>query len=359
MKIKIAVPDLQPGWAGGMRYLATIRAGLGDLEKEEIVEVSKFPRFTVNDGHNRRKYGVLNAITYSVDAIRGINALNIPRPMSGLSKRSLAWIPDLQDVERPDFFNSDEISRREKIRRNHLLNKRAFFFSSSHALEVFNSIGYEEPLIAGILRFATVFESQLHDESSESFCEGCDENGFFYLPNQWWIHKNHKWALDAFFEYQLLGGPAHLVLTGIEKDSRWNDYSADIFFSNLKVNNVHRLGMVKRSLQRKLYSTAIAVIQPSSYEGWSTTIEEALSLGAPIIASNIPTNIEQLFDCPDAVTIENGSLSALVQALMSPPKRLELSHIEARLSYRWKRFLNDLESTIILGERLTRENVVS
>jgi glycosyltransferase involved in cell wall biosynthesis len=356
MTIKVAVPNLQPGWAGGRRYLDTIRAGLSDLEKEGIVEVYKYPRIIVNENHSRRKYGLLNAITYSFDAIRGINALNVPRPMSGFSKKSLAWIPDLQDIERPDFFNSEELSRRENMRKNHLQNKRAFFFSSGHALEVFNSIGYDEPLIAGILRFATIFESQIEDELSESFCLGCKENGFFYLPNQWWVHKNHKWALEAFSEYQLQGGTAHLVLTGIEEDSRWPDYSADEVFSILKVNNVHRFGMVKRSIQRKFYSTAIAVIQPSSYEGWSTTIEEALSLGAPIIASNIPTNIEQLFDCPDTTVVRSESLSALVQALISPPKKLEEAQIDARLTYRWKRFLNDLESTITLGDKLIRES---
>jgi len=37
-----------------------------------------------------------------------------------------------------------------------------------------------------------------------------------------------------------------------------------------------------------------AVIQPSLFEGWSTVIEDAMSLQVPVIASNIPVNIEQL-----------------------------------------------------------------
>jgi glycosyltransferase involved in cell wall biosynthesis len=39
---------------------------------------------------------------------------------------------------------------------------------------------------------------------------------------------------------------------------------------------------------------AQAVIQPSLFEGWSTVIEDAISLQVPVIASNLPVNIEQL-----------------------------------------------------------------
>ncbi|MCK5691803.1 MAG: glycosyltransferase, partial [Bacteroidales bacterium] len=35
-------------------------------------------------------------------------------------------------------------------------------------------------------------------------------------------------------------------------------------------------------------------LQPSLFEGWSTVIEDAISLQVPVIASNIPVNMEQL-----------------------------------------------------------------
>lgn len=38
---------------------------------------------------------------------------------------------------------------------------------------------------------------------------------------------------------------------------------------------------------------AIALINPSNFEGWSTTVEESKSLGLPIILSDIPVHIEQ------------------------------------------------------------------
>jgi len=355
MAIKVALPDLQPGWVGGVRYLSSLRIAVEALECQGVVEVVNRPRFYVKENVKRKKYGLLNGLTYSLDSIRGIDALNLPRPLGAFSKRSLAWIPDLQDIERPEFFSSEEILRRKNLRKKYLNRNRAFIFSSSHSLNVFNSIGYQEPLIAGTLRFTSIFESELEDRFSTLTCNGCKENGFFYLPNQWWVHKNHPWALESFLEYQKSGGTAHLVMTGTEVDSRWPDYSAHTILTKFSVKNVHRLGLVKRSLQRELYDKAIAVIQPSSYEGWSTTIEEALSLGAPVIASDIPSNSEQLVDRTDSLLIRLNSRANLTDALFSPPKKLRKIELDGLATLRWERFLKDLESVIQMGEKLTRE----
>ena len=39
---------------------------------------------------------------------------------------------------------------------------------------------------------------------------------------------------------------------------------------------------------------AKAIVQPSLFEGWSTVIEDARSLQVPVIASDLPVNIEQI-----------------------------------------------------------------
>jgi hypothetical protein len=118
------------------------------------------------------------------------------------------------------FFSSQEIERREKIRRQHLSRKHAFFFSSDYSLKIFQSLGYVDPRVAGILRFVATFEEDAFGEKRESHCAGCEKYGFFYLPNQWWIHKNHKWALESLAKYQSSGGRAHLVLTGRRERSQ-------------------------------------------------------------------------------------------------------------------------------------------
>ena len=53
------------------------------------------------------------------------------------------------------------------------------------------------------------------------------------------------------------------------------------------------LGIVARPVLESLMLNAVALINPSSFEGWSTTVEESKSLGLPIILSDIPVHLEQ------------------------------------------------------------------
>ena len=76
------------------------------------------------------------------------------------------------------------------------------------------------------------------------------------------------------------------------------------------------LGMVDYIDLLALMRHCVAVINPSRFEGWSSSVEEARSLGKPILMSNIPVHLEQApahgdyFDCDDAA-----SLMALMRGL--------------------------------------------
>ena len=52
--------------------------------------------------------------------------------------------------------------------------------------------------------------------------------------------------------------------------------------------------MIPREHQLCIMRHAKAVLQPSMFEGWNTTIEDAKSLQLPIIASGIEVHKEQL-----------------------------------------------------------------
>ncbi len=43
-----------------------------------------------------------------------------------------------------------------------------------------------------------------------------------------------------------------------------------------------------------LLAHAVAVINPSRFEGWSSSVEEAKALGKPLIVSDIPVHREQV-----------------------------------------------------------------
>jgi glycosyltransferase involved in cell wall biosynthesis len=58
-------------------------------------------------------------------------------------------------------------------------------------------------------------------------------------------------------------------------------------------DNFRALGIVTLNELQSLMVNAVALINASNFEGWSTTVEESKSLGLPIILSDIPVHIEQ------------------------------------------------------------------
>jgi glycosyltransferase involved in cell wall biosynthesis len=74
-----------------------------------------------------------------------------------------------------------------------------------------------------------------------------------------------------------------------------------------------------RDEQLLLMKNAQAVIQPSFFEGWSTVVEDAMALNVPVIASNIPVNIEQLQS--KGIYFDPKSTIDLVDAIVNFGKR--------------------------------------
>jgi glycosyltransferase involved in cell wall biosynthesis len=89
------------------------------------------------------------------------------------------------------------------------------------------------------------------------------------------------------------------------------------------------LGVIPRIDQIQLMRRCLAVIQPSLFEGWSSVIEDARSLGKPVIASDFPVHIEQ--NAPNSYFFECGNAEALAE-LISTAATLEIganSQLEA------------------------------
>ncbi|MCK5840202.1 MAG: glycosyltransferase, partial [Bacteroidales bacterium] len=78
-------------------------------------------------------------------------------------------------------------------------------------------------------------------------------------------------------------------------------------------------GLIPRGDQLLLMKYAKAIVQPSLFEGWSTVIEDAKSLQVPVIASNLPVNIEQLQE--KGTYFEPHDYSTLAKILDSYPGR--------------------------------------
>lgn len=152
---------------------------------------------------------------------------------------------------------------------------------------------------------------------------------YFIVCNQFWPHKNHMLVLEALNLLKNSGRSGfRVVFTGKTTSTRDPDY-----FSVLQhhIRN-HGLdpyvvitGFLSREDQLALMKNAMAVIQPSLFEGWSTVIEDAKALNKFVLAADLPVNMEQsdrniaFFGRHDA-----GRLAALMEDVLASRIQVEV-----------------------------------
>jgi glycosyltransferase involved in cell wall biosynthesis len=95
------------------------------------------------------------------------------------------------------------------------------------------------------------------------------------------------------------GRAVDVVATGNASDPRQPDHFSSLMATarRLGVDGLFRpLGVVPYQDLMSLMRNAVAVINPSKFEGWSTTVEEAKSMGKAIVLSDIAVHREQAPD---------------------------------------------------------------
>jgi glycosyltransferase involved in cell wall biosynthesis len=119
---------------------------------------------------------------------------------------------------------------------------------------------------------------------------------YFYLPNQFWRHKNHQIVVDALGLLKGRGIDVVVAASGSTRDFREPDLfertMSEVRSRGLETNFRH-LGMIPLDHVYALLRASMALINPSECEGWSTTVEEAKSFGVPMILSDIDVHREQ------------------------------------------------------------------
>jgi glycosyltransferase involved in cell wall biosynthesis len=120
---------------------------------------------------------------------------------------------------------------------------------------------------------------------------------FFILSNQFSHHKNHMVVFEALRMLRDEDGiDAVVACTGSTYGFRGDDYMqrVDEFLDRHGLrNSVRILGLLSRAEQMALTRRAVAMLQPSRFEGWSTVVEDAKALGKRILLSDLEVHREQ------------------------------------------------------------------
>lgn len=230
----------------------------------------------------------------------------------------LFWIPDFQEHYLPEFFSASEIESRKTNQQYIVDNGQNIVFSSHTSKFHFNEIYPGNKLKQFVLQFAV---SHPPVSAPENICAKYDLPAqFFICSNQFWQHKNHQVVLKAVGLLKRLGKKISIAFTGKEHDYRYPEYYNELLqlVKELKIEEeVKFLGFIAREDQLVLIKTATAVIQPSLFEGWSTVIEDAKTLGATVIASDLPVHKEQLLEYMNNALFPPDNETALAEKMIS------------------------------------------
>jgi glycosyltransferase involved in cell wall biosynthesis len=226
--------------------------------------------------------------------VKDVQVLSHAGPLPRASRtRTVGWVPDLQHLAFPDLFSHAERRARRRFIAQHLRYCSVVLVSSAAARADLLRLPEAAQARIAVLRFVArpTEPSRMPDSDSLRKKYSLPQR-YFYLPNQFWVHKNHRLVVDALRVARL--PDACVVCTGDTRDYRRPGHYEELMATARGLERTFRvLGVVPQADAAALMRDAVAVINPSLFEGWSTTVEEAKSLGKRVLLSDIEVHREQ------------------------------------------------------------------
>ncbi|XHR93507.1 glycosyltransferase [Mucilaginibacter sp. UC70_90] len=311
-------------WIGGTYYIENLinaLNALNDEEKPHIVLLTdsyesfwtaqqkfKYPyiSFQLGSGEASKGFQLLNKITNRLFKVRLFNqkikALDAVFPyykseQQSAAKKKIYWVADFQEHFAPEFFSKNDIAARLQNQQEIQASTGHLIVSSNTALGHFKSIFPQHTVKVSVLPFAVAHPPYQNINIKLLLEKYQLPAHYFICPNQFWKHKNQLAVLKAVKELKAEGIEITVAFTG-----NTNDYRNPHYFTEMKAfvednnigNNVKFLGFIDRRDQLQLMNNAIAIIQPSLFEGWSTVVEDAKLMNKFLLVSDIEIHREQL-----------------------------------------------------------------
>jgi len=230
----------------------------------------------------------------------------------------LAWYTDFQHIRLPEMFSREEIDIRTQGLRTVAHFADRVVLSSHDALNDFCTLLPEAAPKGRVVQFVSQVPTTIFDRDPRWVCDRYSlPEKFIYLPNQFWKHKNHLTAIKGLGLALAQRPDMTIVCTG-----NTHDYRDPLYFPQTVLpllaemglqDRFRILGMVSHEGVFALIRQSIAVLQPSFFEGWSSTVEETKSIGKRMILSDIPVHREQ--NPPQSVFFPPDSPEALAACL--------------------------------------------
>lgn len=211
--------------------------------------------------------------------------------------RTAAWIPDFQHLHLPQLFSANELVMRERGFGAIARSAPTVVVSSAASASDFARVYPDFAHKLAILRFRVSLPAETWNSDGVSTVRKYNlPSRYLIICNQFWHHKNHAIVFRALRELKEAGTVIPLVCTGRLHDHRCETFSDEVLcelHTSGIADQVKLLGLIPKDDQIQLLRGSAGLVQPSRFEGWNTAIEEAMALGIPVTASDIPVHREQ------------------------------------------------------------------
>lgn len=217
---------------------------------------------------------------------------------------TVGWIPDFQHLHLGELYREEQKQLLNRAHQTLARRSSRMLFSSQDCRRDFVEHFPAFAAKARVASFPSILAFEPPTGSPVYIFEKYHlPERFLLVINQFWRHKNHRVVPEALAILRTRGLQVPVVMAGLPADYR--DANNDALSETLQAavrGNVWPqcliLGKVPREDLVALLRTAAAVIQPSRFEGWNTTLQDAKAIGCPVIVSDLAVHREQ---CPKAL----------------------------------------------------------
>lgn len=312
-------------WIGGLLYAQNLVRALNKLDDKykPYIDVYCKDELMYEDLNNKTGYPYLNLVIIKNNTfmkmlfrtIVGVLFGNIAKANVNLFKilpedemiyslgfgsqteKLVYWQPDFQEKHLPEYFKERELKHRDATIRMIAERGIPMVFSSHDSENDFKKFYPEYNNKTFVVHFA-VFHDDRRVANIDDVKKKYNIKGDYLLcANQFWKHKNHLFLFKAFQKALKKGLNKQLVCTGRMADYRNPGYIDEIneFLDqgDLK-ERIILTGLIEYDELHSLIANAYAVVQPSLFEGWNTTVEDCKAMNKYIFLSNLPVHREQI-----------------------------------------------------------------
>jgi len=264
-----------------------------------------------------------------------------PRPSCAL----IGYVTDYQHRYLPHLFSHGECVRRDMVFGRLVASSDAMVMNARAVADDMRRFTPEPLPALHVLPFSPTLNVDWLGDRPELLSVYAISGPYFIVCNQFWMHKDHLTAFRAFAEVAQRHPNVSLICTGGTTDGRDPTYFGKLEAEVAKLglgSRLRLLGHVPKRDQIELLKHAVAMIQPTLFEGGpgGGSTYEAVALGQRVLLSDLPVNRE--IDDGDVRFFTPGdhvSLSKLMEAaLEETPVRSSPEELISKSSARLKRY---------------------